>query len=242
MVDSNNLAGHRQRYEALKATMPVEKFEAEYVGGGDPLVTGHREAELIKHYVDLDGAMLVDVGCGIGRLTRYIAREPVARYVGTDILPEVLETAKTLAPAGRRFEFHTVSVCTIPVEDNAADCICGFSVLTHLLDEEIHEYLVESARVLKPRGKAIYSFFDFGHPDHQVMFNSFARNHRHRHDVLKFIERGTLSLFGEHAGLRVAEFITPGTRIDGPFPAILDGRDAPPFIAFGQAVAVFEKL
>jgi SAM-dependent methyltransferase len=240
MVDSNNLAGHRKFYDALKAKMPADKFEAEYVGGGDPLVTGHREAELIKHYVNLDGATVVDVGCGIGRLTRYIAREPVARYVGTDIIPEVLETAEGFAPSDR-FEFYTVSRCEIPVEDESADCVCGFSVLTHLLDEEIHEYMVDTSRVLKSGGKAIYSFFDFGHPDHQVIFNSFARNHRHRPDVLKFIERSTLSLFASQAGLTVAEFITPGTRFDGPFPVLLDGRDAPPFISFGQAVAVFEK-
>lgn len=63
MVDSNNLAGHRRFYEKLKATLPPDQFEAEYVGGGDLLVTGHREAELIKHFVNLDGATLVDIGC-----------------------------------------------------------------------------------------------------------------------------------------------------------------------------------
>ena len=39
---------------------------------------------------------LIDVGCGSGRLTKPIAQYLTKRYLGTDVVPELLENAKTL--------------------------------------------------------------------------------------------------------------------------------------------------
>lgn len=94
MVIAANIEGHQKRFEAFRAAKrPAEESDNLYIGGGDVLVTGWREREIIARHKPLAGASIIDLGCGIGRLTRYLAEEPIGSYLGTDIIPDILARA-----------------------------------------------------------------------------------------------------------------------------------------------------
>ena len=80
---------------------------------------------------------MVDLGCGIGRLTRYIVSQPVNSYLGVDIIPETIAEAEKIAVESKRknFDFEIVEDCVIPAEDNSKDLVCAFSVITALLQK-----------------------------------------------------------------------------------------------------------
>jgi len=67
-----NVAGHRAKYETLKASMPNEEVGA-FVGGGDPVLVGFLEMQVLRSLKNLTGASVLDIGWGIGRLTKYLA-------------------------------------------------------------------------------------------------------------------------------------------------------------------------
>jgi 2-polyprenyl-3-methyl-5-hydroxy-6-metoxy-1,4-benzoquinol methylase len=247
MANANNIAGHQTRLDHLKQHLPPDKVGAAYVGGGDridPAIVGYMEEEAIRRHRSLDGAYVIDVGCGIGRLTKYLMTAGIARYLGTDILPEILEQARALTPGQEEFQFRIVRDFTIPEADGQADIVCGFSLITHLLDEEVFLYFRETARVLKPNGIAVFSYLDFKHPIHQRQFLSYVDVHKVKRDLLKLFERDTLCKFADMVGMRVIESIDGGK----PFPAsgkrtmLSNGQPAPSSVTSGQSLIFLERI
>ena len=57
---------------------------------------------MLLDHVPLEGGSLLDVGCGLGDLYGFLKREGVAcDYTGMDILPAMVEQARTSWPEGR---------------------------------------------------------------------------------------------------------------------------------------------
>src|SRR5205085_8172207 len=129
---------------------------------------------------------------GIGRLTRSLLSSPIRQYLGTDILPEILGHAAQLADANESFRFEIAKGCHIPERNGQADIVCGFSLMTHLLDEEVFLYFRETSRVLAPQGIAVFSFNDFSHAQHQATFLKYVQCYKAQRDLLKFFEKDTL--------------------------------------------------
>ena len=219
---TDNVLGHRSKFEVLTQTMPHAEASATYVGGGDPVEIGYFELQLVRSLASLDGADVVDVGCGIGRLTRHLRHEPINSYLGTDIIPEILEQAVATAGGDARFRFEIARDCTIPLGDASASLVTGFSVLTHLIDEEVFDYFRETRRVLRPGGTALFTFFDFHNPQHEEMFITHASHHRGgQGDMLKFTTPDVLQLFVRRCGFASARFI------DGQEPIAVSGLPSP---------------
>lgn len=238
-ASTNNIAGHRAKYEHLNTHIPKEDVGPTFVGGGDAALTGYNELETIRNFKKLNGASIIDVGCGIGRLTKYLLHESVGEYLGLDIIPEILQDAINVAKGHHNFNFAIGHDCKLPSADASADVVCGFSLITHLLDEEIFEYFMEARRVLRPNGVAVFSFIDFENPEHRSSFFAHARQHRHGHgDLLKFTTKSILSLFASEAGFSATRFIENGVAGVGVYGRsnLIDGRNAPRDIALGQSV------
>lgn len=120
---------------------------------------------------------ILDVGCGIGRKTipllRYLSTE--AEYVGTDIVRSGIEWCQDrISPVYPNFQFQHIDVWNgsynptgnirpsdyrFPFDDDFFDFILLGSVFTHMLTEEVDNYLSEMARVLKPGGRALITYF-----------------------------------------------------------------------------------
>lgn len=244
MVDTSNVAGHRARLNRLLGSSPRQEALESYVGGGARYSIGHREKEAVAKYHTLEQARIVDIGCGIGRLTQALAEQPIAHYLGTDIFWEVLDEAAATVAGDRRFQFEQVSGLDIPAADESADVVCAFSVMTHLLDEQVFAYFLESSRVLKAGGVAVFSFLDYALPKHRENFVKFAREDRgERRDVLKWFEKDTLSFFAAEANLETIEFQDAYTTSPAKFPrqTLLDGSKSADVLVMGQSLVYFRK-
>src|SRR5687768_10844706 len=79
---------------------------------------------------------LVDVGCGSGRLAFQLKSYLRGQYIGTDLLDESLRFAREKCER-EDWQFIQNHQPTIPVPDHTADFVSFFSVMTHLLDEDI---------------------------------------------------------------------------------------------------------
>jgi SAM-dependent methyltransferase len=204
---TDNVAGHRAKYDHLVSYMPLDEAKNLFVGGGDPIQTGKRELDVIKSVMSIDGADIVDIGCGIGRLTRHLLDAPISSYLGLDIIEEVLDEARKLTVDDTRFSFAVPENCKIPTDDKTADLVVGFSLITHLLNEEILEYFWEARRVLRDGGTAVFSFMDLADETHRRNFEQHARQHRHGHgDLLTYTTQETLSILGSLAGFSDVRF------------------------------------
>jgi SAM-dependent methyltransferase len=89
---------------------------------------------------------VVDIGCGIGRLTRAMARE-VSHVHGFDISPTMLEEARKLSLPNATF-YETEGNSLRPLTEKSCDLVLAYNVLQHVPSTEVlGQYLREMARV-----------------------------------------------------------------------------------------------
>jgi cyclopropane fatty-acyl-phospholipid synthase-like methyltransferase len=91
---------------------------------------------------------LLDWGCGVGRMARYLAAE--CDYTGIDIDREAIDWCRANIKRGR-FDLQSLAPRTI-FESGAFDAVIGISIFTHLKEDEQFAWLKELARVTKPGG------------------------------------------------------------------------------------------
>jgi SAM-dependent methyltransferase len=133
---------------------------------------GEAWAQMASRFLSPDPVVL-DLGCGCGKLARFLHLNPRLRYLGVDIfLPGVLWCRKAFADASDRFRFEhfdgysatynpqgriAVADYALPTTDGSVDMVVCSSLFTHLLEADAVHYLGEIARVLKPGGQALIS-------------------------------------------------------------------------------------
>ena len=164
----------------------------------------------------------------------------IASYLGTDVVPQILDDAKNVAGYDPRFRFEIVNGPEIPANPHSVDIVCGFSLITHLLDEEAFRLFKLTDRVLKPGGVATYSWLSF--VEHRNIFLHNDRTYESRPDILKFYWPGTLEQFAEDANLEVIETIraTQDLNVVGDR-TMLNGEISPISFKFGQCLISLRK-
>ncbi len=151
----------------------------EAVGGFDFRQVGSHLASLaIEHGRLSRSGRILDIGCGAGRLavplTTYLT---TGEYVGFDISrPAISWCSRAITPRHPRFWFRHVDIANshynprggvdpdafvFPCADASVDVAFAASLFTHLLPVTAEHYLAETARVLKPGGRAVLSFYLF---------------------------------------------------------------------------------
>jgi len=87
--------------------------------------------------------------------------------------------------------------------------VAAFSLFTHLLHEETYIYLQDALRVLKPGGKIVMSFLEFGEPTHWEVFAPTveARRTNTRLPLNTFIERSAIDVWCSHLGFERLAFV-----------------------------------
>jgi SAM-dependent methyltransferase len=124
------------------------------------------------------GARLLDIGCGCGRVARWLIDAPIDSYHGFDRHRGMIDWARSqIGSRDERFEFQHVDVqsgyaeidsdigsapaagFTFPYDDVAFTGVLAASVFTHIDFAATARYLRETARVLTPAGLALASFF-----------------------------------------------------------------------------------
>jgi len=144
----------------------IAKQYAEWVEGNIG-VQGRAFTTIVRDNVlatlgDVQGKDLLDLGCGEG----YLAREMIHRGAhvwGIDAAPTMIEIAKSKDPLGSIKYIVGDITKDLPYENDNFDLVVCNMVLMDL--EDIAFTVKEVARVLKPRGRFIFSvvhpcFFD----------------------------------------------------------------------------------
>ena len=108
-----------------------------------------RDLKAKTGYVPRPEDVVVEIGCGIGRLTRAIAPE-VGFVHAFDISAEMLRRAQEGRPSN--VQLHLADGDSLrPLEDSSADLVLAYCVFQHLPSyEALANYLREMARVARP--------------------------------------------------------------------------------------------
>lgn len=163
--------GVASKYEAPK------RLSHQYGVTSDVDVSLHFFRIMLDHAGLTRTSSILEIGCGAGRnagpLKYYLTG--TGGYEGFDIMPEGIEhCARSVTPHFPNFRFQRVDLFNsyynpagkipssefiFPYPDGAFDLVLATSVMTHMRPEEARHYVAESARVLKPGGVAMHTFF-----------------------------------------------------------------------------------
>ena len=128
-------------------TTDVETFET----------TGRADAERLAAYLP-DPGVALDLGCGIGRVARYLAPR-CATLWAVDASPRMLELARTRMVELPNVRYARCVDTAIPdVADGAVDLAYALLVLQHLEREDAFLLLEELHRVVRPEGTVVVTF------------------------------------------------------------------------------------
>ena len=135
---------------------------------------------------------VLDVGCGAGRMALALsAYLTTGRYEGFDINARDIEWCKgEIEPRWPLSRFRLVDVSNktynptgsvpghrfrFPYDDSTFDFVFLTSVFTHMLPEDILNYLSEISRVLKPGGRCLITYFILTAASRQAINENKAR-------------------------------------------------------------------
>jgi SAM-dependent methyltransferase len=126
---------------------------------------GCRNAELFTELAAAQGVALVrsdvlDLGCGCGRIARWLAPETTAaghRFHGLDIQPPLVAWCAAHLPGS--YAVNRLGA-PLPLADAQVDVVYAYSVVTHLARATTAALLAECARVLRPGGLALVTYQD----------------------------------------------------------------------------------
>jgi ubiquinone/menaquinone biosynthesis C-methylase UbiE len=159
MLKPHFVRNHNRLVRHLIAVEPDYEMAMARAVGGKYAEEGARQRRVLESYGLHDSHYLIDVGAGSGRLATALKDLQNLRYLGTDVVPELLEFARK--KCGRAdWTFKQINRIEIPEEDGVADFVVFFSVFTHLKEEESFRYLQEAKRVLKTNGTIVLSYLD----------------------------------------------------------------------------------
>ena len=134
--------------------------------------------KIFREYGDLKPEeQVLEIGSGCGRvslpLTRYLSSK--GSYEGLEIQKNGFQWCREhISPLYPRFRYTFSDVYNkdynpsgtliaaeyrLPYNDAGFDFVCMVSVFTHMLPGDIEHYLAEVARVLKPGGRCLTTFF-----------------------------------------------------------------------------------
>jgi ubiquinone/menaquinone biosynthesis C-methylase UbiE len=118
----------------------------------DPQQRAMRE-DYIADLELLPGARVLEVGCGTGAVSRFLAgRSSVGEVVGVDPSPFFIDRARNLAEAaGLDVGFAVGDARDLPFDEGTFDAVVLHTTLSHI--PEPHRALAEARRVLRSPGR-----------------------------------------------------------------------------------------
>jgi ubiquinone/menaquinone biosynthesis C-methylase UbiE len=142
-----------------------------YRFAGERNVAGFKDLASLK-----PDAAFLDIACGCGRVARALTEYfvPSAKYEGFDAARKPIEWAQSvITPKFPNFRFRNLDTFNkrynpsgktgaadliFPYGDNTFDFAFAGSLYTHMLPEEVANFVAETKRVLKPGGTTFATF------------------------------------------------------------------------------------
>lgn len=104
-----------------------------------------------------DGIDFLDIGCGAGFLTNYLATKGLSSVTGIDLSASSLEVAKK-SDATSTVRYLPANAYSLPFQPNSFNAVSALDILEHV--EEPHLLIAEASRVLKPGGLFFFHTFN----------------------------------------------------------------------------------
>jgi SAM-dependent methyltransferase len=166
--------------DAVRGTrdVMVPPRRQQFVGHGN---YRHIGEEFLGHLVDVGRLRpherVLDVGCGSGRIALALLDylDATGSYEGFDVNPQGIGWAtRTITARNPRFHFQVADVRNdhynqggtvpatdypFPYDDATFDLALVVSVFTHMRAPEVQHYMTELARVLRPGGRCLMTFY-----------------------------------------------------------------------------------
>ncbi len=153
--------------------------------------------EIVRDYFSTEAPELIlDLACGTGILSEALSRVGKS-VVGFDLSEGMMRHGRNKGLTNTEFrhgDFHDLS----GVDDNSVDVVTQFAASRYI--EDAHRHHNEIARVLKPKGIAILSYFDAR--DRSYDLAAAARHAGLRTDKEVEIPRSPLKIFYRVLGYR----------------------------------------
>lgn len=160
-----------------------------------------KEAEVYHRLLPLQGARIIELGCGAAAHTRAIAEtgQPAAILAcEVDTIQHQKNLAITDLPT---VTFTHAGAQAIPAEDASADIVMMFKSLHHVPLEAMDSAMQEIRRVLRPGGLAYISEPVFAGDFNEVLrlfHDEQAVREAAFSTVCKAVDQGVLELVGQH--------------------------------------------
>ena len=154
-------AARDDAHDAILTGSTAESFES----------TGQSDAKMVRRFLRSRNAVVLNIGCGVGRVERYLAPE-VAELHAVDVSGEMIARARE-----RLAGLPNVHLREIGNDEflrafgaDQFDLVSSFLVLQHLAREDAFLFLRDAFRVLKPGGVLFVQFPNFLSPEYTRAF------------------------------------------------------------------------
>lgn len=174
---------------------------------------GNRWLEIFRNEIGLRGdERVLDIGCGSGRIAAPLTASLVrGSYEGFDVnRASVGWCTRAITPRHPNFHFQVADIHNalynpggsqaaveyrFPFPDAQFDLALSLSVFTHMTPSETAHYLREAARVLRPGGRLLATFFLLNEETERLQANgSPERRYRFRRALTDSKDRGYRSV------------------------------------------------
>jgi SAM-dependent methyltransferase len=159
------------------ASSPAEARDAILLGFRDEKAfdeTGELDVQhLVLPFIS-SSDVVVDVGCGIGRLLKWVAPH-CRQVVGLDVSGEMLKLARRRLRWTSNVQLKKIPLSLkLPLPDQSADFIYFYHVSEHLEREDTFSLLGEIRRCLRKSGSALVQVSLIKHPDNREAFKEWV--------------------------------------------------------------------
>ena len=130
-------------------------------------------AQRLLSFVEINGSKgFLEVGCGNGVVSKYLAKKFQGNVVGIDIDRGQIELARQKIGDIPNIHFLEADATKLPFADNSFDVVISFGVLHHITDWL--DALKEMKRVLRAKGYFIYA--DLIYPERMTKIDSSSKH------------------------------------------------------------------
>lgn len=116
--------------------------------------------ECLEALNGVDGGETLEIGCGVGRITNRLAQRQCWGIYGIDISQSMLEIATERSYWKHGTTYKLTDGRSIPFEANKFSGVYSVLLFQHLEPASVHDYILETSRVLKPGGIFRFQFIE----------------------------------------------------------------------------------
>ena len=112
---------------------------------------------LLKQFAadNKDKGKMIDLGCGPGQTTRFLADNGAKDILGTDLSAGMIAKAQELSP---HLQFQTADMLKLNFPDTSFASAVAFYAIVHFNMEQLAMAFGEIRRILQPGGQFLFSF------------------------------------------------------------------------------------